>query len=222
MRLQNPRLSELFKTPQRKTYTLTAITAFMVGVFLLFAIRPTFLKIAELNSEIKQKEELLAKIEKKLEILNYLIREKQSVDTELEAFDKSFPVEEKTGFIVANLARVAEKYNIDLMSVEFEKPTQEILLDVENVESVNVLVVRVSIEGSLNDVQGYISYFEFFPRIFDIQTISYSKQDITKYSEQLDQYREIVCAIDLYIYNWIDYAAQSDAETVVQDTTTLQ
>jgi Tfp pilus assembly protein PilO len=216
MRIQNPRLSELFKTPQRKTYTMTVITAVTVGVFLLFAIRPTFLRIAQLNREIDEKETFLSQIEQKMEILNSLIRDKQSVSVELETFELSLPLEEKTGFMVANLAEIAKKYNVDLMSIEFERPEGDLQLVVENAEWINSTQVKVNVEGGPSSIQGFVEYLETFPRIIDVDTISYSRMDITDYSQNLDEYREMSCSINFYMYNWLSEQVLADEVAVAE------
>jgi Tfp pilus assembly protein PilO len=113
MRIQNPQLRELFKTPQRKTYTTLVLTLVTVGVLIFFTIRPTFIKIADLRKELKDKKTFLERIDKKQRNLNYLIDEKASFTNELDIFSKNLPEEIKGGFIVANLSEIANLQNVD-------------------------------------------------------------------------------------------------------------
>ena len=125
MKKQSLQLKELFKTPQRKTYTMVGITALTVGLFIFLTIRPTFIKIADLNKEIKDKEIFLNKIEKKLENVNYLISKKESSTEELDIFLRDFPEEVKGGFIVANIAAIADKHEIVVQRIEFSEEVDE-------------------------------------------------------------------------------------------------
>jgi len=46
MRIDNPQLRSLLKTPERKTYTIAGITAITIGIFIFFSLKPTLEKIA--------------------------------------------------------------------------------------------------------------------------------------------------------------------------------
>lgn len=203
MKIQNPQLRELFKTPKRKTYTLVGITAVTVGVFVFFTIRPTFIKIADLNKEIKDKQEFLSKVETKLETLNYLISQKQSVSQELGYFEEDLPTEEKGGFIIANLAAIAEKQNLDLVGVEFDDNLSEnVQLDIENFSDLGIVEVGLCLEGDFKNLEKYVGYLENFPRIFDVRSINYEKLDLSKFKDDLDNYKPIECNISMYVFYW--------------------
>jgi len=205
MKVQNRQLKELFKTPQRKTYTMVGITAVTVGLFVFMTIRPTFIKIADLNKEIKDKETFLSKIEKKLETLNYLISQKETSSTELDVFLKDFPEEEKGGFIVANLAQIAEQYDNVLKSIEFnDEVDEDYEIGIEFEDNVKIVQVDIVILGDLDDTESFIGYIETFPRIFDIQSIRYSKVDISDYEDNLENYRSIQCNMTIFTYYWTD------------------
>lgn len=214
----NPQLKELFKTPKRKTYSLVGGTTMVVGILILFSLRPTFVKIADLNREIKDKQEFLDKLDKKLETINYLISQKQTVASELAYFEEDFPSEPKDGFLVANLAAIADKFNLDLMSVEFseEEKVEEIMPELENTENIRVNSLDVRLEGSISDIQSYADYLETFPRIFDIQSISYSKAELSKYEGDLSAFKPILCNIKVNVFYWTESELEEgDTESVV-------
>lgn len=203
MKNKNPRLSELFKTPKRRTYTLAGITALTVGIFVFFTLRPTFVKIAELNKEISDKREFLEEIDVKLDAINFLISERRSVTSELTCFAESFPEEKKTGFIVANLSEIAEIKNVDLMNVEIDDDIDETeLTNLDELGSAVAVKVNINVEGSLSDLEKYIEHLENFPRILDIDLISYSKVDLSRFEGDLANYKPIRCNISVYMYHW--------------------
>ncbi len=212
MKIQNPQLRELFKTPKRKTYTLGGITALTVGIFIAFTIRPTFIKIADLNKEIKDKEEFLEKIENKLETVNFLISQKQSVSEDLSYFEEDLPTEEKGGFIVANLAAMAEDNNLTLVNVEFDEDlSSDFELDIENNESLTVIQVDMHLEGDAAGMENFVEDLESFPRIFDIRSINYSKLDISEYKDDLKRYKPLEFDISIYIFTWTEGQEEDEA-----------
>lgn len=205
MKVQNRQLKELFKTPQRKTYTMVGVTAVTVGLFVFLTIRPTFIKIADLNKEIQDKETFLSKIEKKLETLNYLISQKETSSTELEVFLKDFPEEEKGGFIVANLAQIAEQYDNILKSITFnDELDSDYEIGIEYEENIKIVQVDIVILGDLDDIEKFVEYIETFPRIFDIKSVRYSREDLNDYEDNIEDYKSIQCSMSLYTYYWTD------------------
>lgn len=213
MKLQNPRLKELFKTPKRKTYTLVGATVLTVGIFVLFSLRPTFVKIADLNREIKDKQEFLDKLEDKLEAINYLISQKRSVEQELSYFEEDFPSEEKSGFVVANLAAIAEKFDLRLISVEFEEDEidSEENLDIGNAEDVGIMQVDARLEGNTSGMEDYIEYLESFPRIFDVKSISYANADLSSFEGELEEFSPVECSTRMYLFYWNKSADSNDS-----------
>ncbi len=202
MAKQNPLLEELFKTPQRKTYTLLGVTILVVAFFLIFAIRPTFKKIAELNNELREKRVFHEKVRSKLKTLNELIAKKQSVANELKYFEEDLPTDLNSGFIVANLAEIASKKDLQLSSVAFmeSKSSEEQKSVIPNIESA---YVSIGIEGDIVQIEEYVKYLEEFPRIFDITSISYTKNDISMYGEDIQNFRPYKCNITLRVFIWV-------------------
>ena len=191
MKVQNPQLRALFKTPQRKSYTLIAFTAITVGVFVVFSLRPTFRKVSSLRKEIKDKEEFLEKMNKKLSTLNILIDEKESLSREAAYFDKFFPTEQKEGFLVANLAEIADENNLILKSISFIDEG-DIIETKNTTEEVNIYVhgVSMTLEGEKTDVERFTKYLESFPMIFDLYTHNYATEDIENFDGDIKDFRQ--------------------------------
>jgi Tfp pilus assembly protein PilO len=202
MRVQNPRLRELFKTPKRKTYTLAGVTALIVGLFALLTLRPTFKKIADLNSEIDNKEKFLEKVDEKLGNLTYLIEQKELVTDELAYLEEDLPTTTESGFLVANLSEAAKKRDIVFLSVEFEEEDEESQsLDIENAEYLGSDLVQIRIKGGAKDIENYISYLETFPRTLDIYSISYSSSDLNS-ADEIENYQPFECRLGMRVFKW--------------------
>ncbi|MDD3648192.1 MAG: hypothetical protein PHS44_06895 [Candidatus Dojkabacteria bacterium] len=216
MQISNPSLTELFKTPRRKTYTLAGFTAITVGLFAFFALRPTFVKIADLNAEIKDKKEFLVKIDDKLTTVNDLIQQKQSVSQELVYFDKALPEDKKAGFLVANLAEIAEKYDILLVSVESKavESDKQVSMSIDIPPGILLESVNVSLEGEIDSIEKYLEHLELFPRILDVVSISYRKNDPGLMDEGQGKFYPYVADLSFNVFHW-----DPNAELVFEEST---
>lgn len=203
MKVQNPQLRALFKTPQRKSYTLIAFTAITVGIFVVFSLRPTFKKVSSLRKEIKDKEEFLEKMNDKLSTLNSLIDEKESVSKEVAYFNKVFPTEQKEGFMVANLAEIAEENNLILKSVMFMDEGDIVeTKNTKNVSNIYNLGVSMSLEGETTDIERFTDYLESFPMIFDLYRNSYATEDIENFEGDIEDFAAIRSNISFNTHYW--------------------
>lgn len=203
MARQNPRLQEVFKTPKRKTYTTAVITALIVGLFIFFTIRPTFQKIANLNKEIKEKEEFRAKINSKLNRVQSLLNKQREVSEGLIYFQEDFSKKEKSGFVVANLAAIADKFEVDLMNINFGDPVDEDeMVELDSSDDVVGISVSVNLEGDTKSIEEFIQYLEGFPKIIDVRNVSYSKNDLSTFDEDLEEFKSIRSSVNMYIYYW--------------------
>lgn len=210
MKLQNPQLRGLFKTPQRKTYTLGGVTIIVVALFILFTIRPTFVKIGELNKEIAENREFLEDLEIKYDTLTTLIQKKQEASGDIAYFETAFPEAKRSGFMVANLAAIAEQNGLVLSYVEFKDVDQEeeTFFEIENIDRVIVSKVNLSLKGDLNDIENFVRHMEKFPRIYDIISVSYEKEDISESRYSTETYYPLECFISSYIFEWIGYGEE--------------
>jgi len=208
VRIQNPQLKVLLKTPRRRTYTAVAITILLVGFLVFFSLRPTFVKIADLNKEIKDKEVFREKVDEKFRTINSLIAQKQSIAEELQYFEQSFPTDHRSGYVVANIAAMAESFNLDLMNVEFsEQKGEKYKLNYVDVEEIDLDIIKVvevntTVEGNLTDIEKYIERLEEFPRTLDVRTINLSSINLTEFRESLEEYRPIRASIVMMFYLW--------------------
>lgn len=205
MRQQNPSIREIFKKPKRKTYTLAGITALVVGFLIFFALRPTFIRISEMNKEIEDKKIFLEEIDSKLVTINDLIRQKQSIEKELVYFNEDFPIEKKSGFVVANFAEIASQFNILLTSVDFEEDLDReegAEPDVEYPDFVKTVRVYLTFEGNVSDFEKYVEYLESFPRIFDIKILDYNNSELEEYEGAIGEVPPFKGNISMFIYYW--------------------
>jgi len=216
MRIDNPQLRSLLKTPERKTYTIAGITAITIGIFIFFSLKPTLEKIAELRGEINEKRNFLESVQSKLVTVNNLITQKQEISQELPFFNSVFPDEKKSGFITANLAEMASRDKVILISVEFDSKTkpERIFLDEVGIVNTTVERVNISIEGEMSDIENYIKDLESFPMIMNIESFSFSKNDLGKYKGDLDLFKTYNCSLTIDYYYLLEFISEENQEEI--------
>ena len=174
---------DLFETPQQKTYSLLIATLVVILVFFFFAIRPAYVKIAELNREISDERLLLAQINTKINTLETLSSELARLRQDLPLFYDSFPDKAENGFVVGNLSALADANGLKLSSIEFSDildTTQLELINTVDLTNVKMVQVRINIDGNIQQIIAYVSSLERFPRIINIQSISYNHNQATE------------------------------------------
>lgn len=175
-------LKDLLKTPEQKAYGLVAATALTVVFFAFFAIRPAYLKILELNRDIRGKEYILAEMQEKQSNLVYLRDQKTNIEDQLENFETALPLEQESGFLIANFAALAENNNIVLSSVQFrnelDRSVDEQYQSYLHYGSISFLQVQLEVSGDIDDIFGYLQELEEFPRPIDVKSFDYTRNTV--------------------------------------------
>lgn len=177
MRLKNPQLDNLFKTTQNKTYSIVGITILTVGVFIFLAIRPSYSKIMELREEIEKKEALLQKLVKKRENIQYLVAQKDSISEQLIYFDEAMPQKAEEGYMIANLAAIADREGMTLRSISFNREVEREYENETAEHDIQIMQVSLSLNGDYEQIETFVDHLSKFPRIFDIRSVSYSRDE---------------------------------------------
>ena len=204
MKLVNPKLKNLMLTTERKSYSIMAITAVLVGLFIFFSIRPTFVKIAQIRREITDNEEFLREANAKLNTLTGLIEDSRQVKSEIEFMDKVFTETDKDGFLVANFDSIATQSGVILDSVEFVDEETLTGQETETLpESTKKRVIRLSISGDNNTIKSFVDYLEGFPLILDIKSVSYSQRDENQAEDNAEYLAyPLVASVEANYYYW--------------------
>jgi len=107
-------IDRLYQTKKAQTYTGIVLSILAVAFFLFFAIRPTFVTIAGLFKEIKDKRTIAEQLEEKINTLNSAQLEYQRVESSFFLLDQALPVQADVSFLIRQLEALARKDNVDL------------------------------------------------------------------------------------------------------------
>jgi Tfp pilus assembly protein PilO len=111
-----------FGAKKTRVYTGLILSILAIAFFSLFALRPTFLTIAGLLAEIKDKEEINQRLSQKITALS----QAQTVFTQTIAsraylLDEALPKEDRLDKLLASLEMAGSQSQINFSGLDFEK-----------------------------------------------------------------------------------------------------
>jgi len=160
------RLKKIYENrPDIRAYIGILLTLLTVSFFAIFAIKPTLSTIASLSSQIKTQQEILAKLQKKVNDLQTAQNTWIALQNEIPLIKQAIPPKPDPAEFLRQIEMVSLKENTKLESVEMENiplfgsssniistATQEKLP--ENVKSLNF---SLSISGSYTQLRDFLS-----------------------------------------------------------------
>lgn len=173
VRLQNLKLQALFKDAQSKTYTLLGVSILLVVILFMAAIRPTILKIGEIQNQIKDVRNTKNDLDSKLKILTKLDQQYRDYELIIPVFQDSIPSKVDTAALTANISELARTNNLTLQSIQYSTnafSTGSSIATPPDYESTKIgLSIKVN---NYTELAGFIKQIEKYPRPMHIDKIS--------------------------------------------------
>jgi len=139
--------------------------AALIFAYLNYFIFPSYIRIAELKTELVQKKQIVAnrdEAQKRLELMDSLLEENK---TELENIEKKIPYSVKLPELIVNIDSKIYGLNMDIRSIAVGEP------DTANKEY-DTIPVKVSIDGKYDNIIAFIKYIEDNERKFIIDSFA--------------------------------------------------
>jgi Tfp pilus assembly protein PilO len=176
---------------KKKTYIFFGFSVFVMIVLTVFAIRPTILTITRIDKEIKEKTQINALLESKMNTLNDLDSQYMEVKKEIGDLELIFPGDDNYSLLMSNVDAIAARNGFTLTSVNFDEYKND-----SYSLGTRVLVpklMRVSVKGRESNLINLLRDFEDLPM--------YPVVDLVSYSTQLDKDGLNAFTMSLRIYN---------------------
>lgn len=180
--LVNKRLNELLSTSKNKSYFVGAVTVLFIILMTMVGILPAYSAFTFQNEENDRRDEVIAKLQNKVDISKALTEEYQSKTDLVNYFNKVFPNIPQQSDIVQSLTDLADKHQVYLSKLTFVSVSPADLAKQQIDPSVKAQSVTLSLEGSRENILAYLSDIELSRRIFDATTISIDKKVIDQSS----------------------------------------
>lgn len=164
------RLRELYEQRQIRVYTGAFLTLATISFFTLFALRPTFLTIADLWADIKQKREVSEKLNAKIQQLSQAQASYSQIAPRLYLIDEALPRQANFSFLTSNLERAVSQNQASFTGLTFE----EINLD-EAERGLQEVGFQVSLEGRFESLKGFLKEIFSLRRIIQSSRLALTK-----------------------------------------------
>lgn len=162
-------IKEKTKTPQTRSFAWFSITLFTISFFVIVAIRPTLLTIANLTKEIKDKKELNKEMTEKIKSI---VAAQQAYANNIDALpllNEALPERSEFPKLAYFLEQSALSSGVTLKSISFGK------IDEEKKEGdiANILSFNLAVEGEYPKLKNFLLDLEQSRRIAKIDTVSF-------------------------------------------------
>lgn len=163
-------LNVLNTSIQSKTYTFAAFTIIVVIVLIMGAIRPTVLKITQINKEIKSKRIVNQQLDSKLNALTSLTNQYGTSIESFRTLPLLFPAQGNYSYIMSNIEEIAKRNGFALSSISFAALERTTV----GTKALKPWGVRISVKGSRANFIKFLSDLEKMPIYPRLNRVSFS------------------------------------------------
>lgn len=202
VRYKRNTLKDLFKTSQRKTYTTLGVTIILVVFLAVIAIRPTIIKVGEIQNDIKAKEALKVELESKLKLLTELDQKYRDYEQVVPLLDQAIPAKSDTASLTANISELVKSFGMTLNSIQFTSSTAAISgnqgIGISSTQdNVSLIKITLAIDGTYNGLKSFTKAIEEYPRPMHISRFSISTPQVASGSKVVST-ENISINLDMY------------------------
>lgn len=169
-------MKRFLKSPMQKSYTFAGVTIVVILVFLFGAIRPTFVTISRLRTEIAERQIIDNALQAKITALQSLNVEFSRNEESLDLLNALYPENSDFSLLMANLERISSTYGQTLENLEIAVEETQVVpgQDIDTVApSITRVQVRMVVMGNRSRVTDLIDHIENLPHIPDVVRVSF-------------------------------------------------
>lgn len=155
---------------QAKTYSFVTFTIVVLIILLAGAIRPTLIKISEIQKEVKSKQVINKQLESKIEALSKLSNEYAENRESFNVLPLVFPDQGNFSLLLSNIDEISKDSGYNLTSINFGKP-DNVKLDYV---SLKPWIMKLTVSGSRANLIPFLTKLENLPMYPSINKVNYS------------------------------------------------
>lgn len=163
------------RQPKVRVSGLISLTIFTVAFFLNMAILPTFKTIAGLKKEIKDQQEVEAKLTKKMVGLKTAEVNYAKVVNDLKLINQVLPEKEEFERLAWQIQWLANQQGLEINIGSFGEFN---LVGEANKSDQTELSMELTIKGSYQQIRAFLQNLTNIDRLITIKEISFNKQDL--------------------------------------------
>lgn len=161
---------------QTKTYSFGAFTLVVIIILIAFAIRPTIVKISEINSEIKEKKIVNQKLDDKLKSIASLSAMYAERQEDIKTLPLIFPSQGNFSLLLSNMDEVVKRNGFVLSNISFGLGDETLI----NFGALKTWSVRITVAGSRANLNKLLADIESMPMYPIIKRLSFSEDSKNK------------------------------------------
>ncbi|MBL7036351.1 type 4a pilus biogenesis protein PilO [Candidatus Microgenomates bacterium] len=172
-------ISRVYKSrPDLKSFLEIILSLVTILIFALFAIKPTILTIIELTQEIKNKEDVVLKLDQKITNLKNASIIMEQFATTLPLIKQSVPDTANIDGAIGQVQGVAVESGVEILGISSSGITLLGSVDKKNTKQENLpqdageIPVTVSVTGNYQNLQFFLSSIEKLRRPIKIDSFS--------------------------------------------------
>jgi len=174
-------IGSLYKKKKVKVYTGIILSLFAVAFFGFFAIRPTLVTISGLLKEIKDKKEVVAKMDQKIDNLNGAQTNYTRIKDQLSLVEESLPLDPNLPLLIKQLESLARLSSVTLESVRFEKTNLQGEKETKQDQAVGF---NLALVGNYENLKNFLSSLDTLRRTVSVESFGFTSRK-EKESQQL-------------------------------------
>ena len=163
----------LYKKKQARVYTGIILSIFTIAFFGFFAIRPTLVTIGGLLKEIKDKREVVAQMDQKINNLNKAQTNYARIEKDLDLVNESLPLDPDLSILIKQLESLARLSSVAIESVRFEKTNLQGEIETEEGQASGFSVTLV---GDYKNLKDFLSSLDTLRRIISVKSFSFTSK----------------------------------------------
>lgn len=177
-----------FDSVQNKSFGLLFLTIIIVMIFILAAIRPSLIKITEIQKEVNDNTIYNEQLKTKIANLNALqaIISPQEVQDKLAVFENVLPTESKVHELLVNVSEFAAANSLVVSNVAVDETTKLVESESEINPDLQKFKLVYSLKGDPSNFVTFIDKISKYPRAIQIANIGMSKDSEGKYIFRFD------------------------------------
>lgn len=163
----------LYKKKKTRVYTGIILSIFTVAFFGFFAIRPTLVTIGGLLKEIKDKREIVAEMDQKIDDLNQAQTNYNQIRDDLYLVEESLPLDPDLPILIKQLESLARLSSVVIESVRFEKTNLQGEIEIEEGQAVGF---SITVMGSYENLKEFLNSIDTLRRIISVESFGFTSK----------------------------------------------
>jgi Tfp pilus assembly protein PilO len=169
-------LAQYSQTPGFQGLIIVVLSVLLIVVFLMFAIKPSLVKIAELRKQVEESQKVLTQLDSKVRALESAAKNWDKIKANLGAVENAVPMATRYRLFNRELVALAAVHQIGIANIAMS----DALIFAENIDPYNPdkkmeiaginLVFRAT--GDYQNLMGFVNELTNIERVVAIETIN--------------------------------------------------